>query len=184
MKRKSKNNVDWLFYSAVGAMVLLVFSISFLIFGSVLQKSLILLGAFVLFLVASLSNQRVLQALQLVIVVGAVLGFLQLSVLYSLSIMLFVSILMVVYLYSIEHYKKEPIGAMGSVGFLLLAMGLAFNTGSNNLISGFSLGFGSIIIAIYSATAFWLYKTRLQIVWVVLNLAFAISPLIMFFSQF
>ncbi|MCL4400947.1 MAG: hypothetical protein M1348_02930 [Candidatus Parvarchaeota archaeon] len=184
MKAKSAANESLLLYCAILAMAVLIFAISFLTYGSILQKSLILLGAFVLFVVASMGKQKVLQALQLVIVIGAVLGFLQLSMLYSLSLMLFVSILMVIYLISIEHYKKEPIGAMGSAGFLLLAIGLAFNTGSNNLVTWFSLGFGAVLIAVYSATAFWLYKVRLQLVWVLLNLAFAISPLLLFFSSF
>jgi type IV secretory pathway TrbL component len=106
---KSKRITDNLFYVAIAAMVLLVFAVSFIGFGTILQKSLFLIGAFVLFFVASLSNQKVLQALQIVVVIGAVMSFFQLGPIYALGIMLFVAVVLVVYLYSIEHYKKEQL---------------------------------------------------------------------------
>ncbi len=121
MVKRSKKESSALLYTAVAAMLLLVYAISFISFGSILQKSSILLGAFVLFLVAVISIQKVLMALQFVVVAGAAVGFLQLQPVYALIIMLFIAVLMVIYLFSIEHYKKEPIGTIGSFGFILLA---------------------------------------------------------------
>ena len=183
MKSKTKvNNI--LFYVAIAAMILLVYSFSFLSFGTLLQKSLILTGAFVLFLVALFGKQKVLQALQLVLVTGAIIGFFILSMLYALVIMLFVAALMVIYLYSIGHYKKEPVGVIGSFGFCFFALGLAFNTGSTPLIAGLFLILGAFVIAAYSALAFYLYKNRLQLVWIVLNLALSAGPILLVLSLY
>ncbi len=183
MVKKPRCEGSVLLYIAIAAMLVLIYAISFVSFGSILQKTLLVAGAFVLFVVATLGNQKVLQALQLVIVAGALLGFLQLQPIYSLAVMLIVAVLMVAYLFSIEHYKKEPVGAIGSFGFVLLAIGLAFNTGSNPLITGAALGFGALAIAVYSSASFFLYRIRLQIVWVALNIVFAISPLVLFVSN-
>jgi membrane-associated HD superfamily phosphohydrolase len=143
MVQRQKTESDVTFYVAIVAMIVLVFAVSFLNFGSLLQKILLLVGAFVLFLVAKFGNQKVLQSVELIVTIGAILAFFDLAPLYALVIMLVAAIVLVVYLFSIEHYKKEPIGAIGSVGFILLAIGLSFNTGSNPLITGFSLGFGA-----------------------------------------
>ena len=182
MKKKDAGQTQILLYIAISTMAVLVFSFWFLSFGSPLQKILIVSGALVLFFVAAFGNQKVLEALQLVLVVGAGLAFIQLSPLISLSIMLFVAVLMVAYLYSIKHYRKEPIAAIGSLGFILFAIGLSFNTGSNPLITGLAISSGALAITAYSAIAFVLYRIRLQIAWATLNFLLAISPIMLVLS--
>ncbi len=182
MAKKAKKESNLSFYIAVAAMVLLIYAISLVASGSLLQLLLILAGAFALFASATMSKQRVLQALELIIVVGIVLGILKAWYIYSLITILAVAAIMVAYLFSIEHYKKEPIGSVGSIGFILMAIGFAFDNGSFPLVTGFSLASGAILIAIYSITAYWMYKIKLQIVIAVLNVIFAISPLIMFLN--
>ena len=181
MNKKSKNKDDLLFYIGIFALLLLIYVISFISFGSILQRLLILFGAFLLFVVATFGKQKVLQALELVVAIGSIVSFLSLTALYALALMLFVAIIMVIYLYSISHYRKEPIGLMGSFGFVLLALGLAVNNGANTLIASSALGFGALTIAIYSGGAFLLYKNRIQLIFVVLNIAFAINPFILLF---
>ena len=163
MKRNNNRRDEILLGIAISTMVELVFSFWFLNFGSQLQKVLILSGALVLFFVAISGKQKVLEALQLVLVAGAALAFVKLPPLISLSIMLPIAILMVVYLYLIKHYRKEPIGTIGSLGFILFAIGLSFNTGSSPLITGLAIGSGALVITAYSALAFVLYKIRLQL---------------------
>src|SRR5208283_3165185 len=127
--RKSKSDLNLLFFVAVFAMLLMIYAIAFTGSGSILQKTLILISASVLLFVATKDNQKVLQALQLIVMVGAAFGFLQLTAVYALATMLLVSILTVVYLFRIDYYRKEPIGVVGSLGSTLFAIGLAFNTG-------------------------------------------------------
>ena len=178
MNKKSKKKDDLLFYIGIFAMLILIFAVSFLNLGSIQQKLLFLFAGFLLFTVATLSNQRVLQALEIVTLIGVIVAFMTVSALYALSITLFVAMIMVTYLYKIEHYRKEPIGMFGSFGFVLLALGYAFNNGSNPLIASAALGFGSLAIAVYSCAAFILYKNRIQLIFIVLNAVFSISPLI------
>ena len=180
MKKKAPKYDRLMFYVSVAAMVILIYSVSFIAFGSVLQEGLFLVGAAILFASATASKQKVVQTLEVIVIVGVVLGILDLNVVYSLTIILSISLLMVAYLLSIEHYKKEPIGSIGSIGFILLAIGFAFNSGSNLMVTGFALASGSLLIAIYSATSYVLYKVRLQIVITILNIVFAISPLLLF----
>jgi hypothetical protein len=180
MKKKASKYDALMFYVSVAAMILLIYSVSFLAFGSLPQEGLLLVGAAMLFASATASKQKVLQALEVIIIVGVVLGILNLYVIYSLIIVLAVALMMVAYLLSIEHYRKEPIGSVGSIGFILLAIGFAFNNGSNPLVTGFALASGSILIAIYSATSYILYKIRLQVVITILNIVFAVSPMLLF----
>ncbi|MCL5009723.1 MAG: hypothetical protein M1433_01955 [Candidatus Parvarchaeota archaeon] len=179
MKKKAPRYDNLLFYISVAAMVILIYSVSFIQFGSNLQNAIFLIGAFILFVSATASKQKVIQALEVIAVVGIVLALLKVYVIYSLITLLLLSLLIVGYLLKIEHYKKEPIGSIGSVGFILLAIGLAFNTGSYPLVTGFALAIGSILISIYAATAFYLYKVRLQIVIAILDIAFAVSPVLL-----
>jgi len=101
------------------------------------------------------------------------------NVLYSLAIVLFVALLIVVYLLHIEHYKKEPIGAVGSVGFVLMGIGFAFNVGNYPLVTGLALASGALLAAVYAVTAFWLYRVRLQVIIAILNVIFAVSPILL-----
>lgn len=179
MKKRYSKYDSLLFYLSVIAMIILIYSVFFLPYGSLPQNSLLLVGAFILFISATAGKQRVIQALEIIVLVGIVLSFLRMNVLYSLAIVLFVALLIVAYLLRIEHYKKEPIGAVGSVGFVLLGIGFAFNVGDYPLITGLALASGALLAAVYSTTAFWLYKVRLQVVVAVLNVIFAVSPILL-----
>lgn len=179
MNKKTRSLENAMFYISVAAMVLLIYSVSFVAFASMLQDVLFLIGGFVLFAAATVGKQRVIQALEIIVLVGIVLPLLKLQIFYSLGIVLFISLLMVVYLLKIEHYKKEPIGSIGSMGFVLMAIGFAFNTGPYPLITGLALASGAILAAIYAATAFYLYKVKLQVVIAILNAVFSINPIIL-----
>ncbi len=180
MKKKESKYDEGMFYVAIIAMIILIYSVYFVTFASILQRSILLLGAVLLFLSATASKQKVIQSLEIIVITGVVLGLLDIYVIYSLVAILAISSVIVGYLMSIEHYKKEPLGSVGSVGFVLFAIGFAFNNGSNPLITGFALASGSILVAIYSATSYVLYKVKLQIVISILNIVFAVSPLLLF----
>ncbi|MCL4372624.1 hypothetical protein M1384_00995 [Candidatus Parvarchaeota archaeon] len=75
-----------------------IYSVSFLSYGSLPQNSLLLVDSFILFISATAGNQRVIQALEIIVLVGIVLSFLRINVLFSLVIVLFVALLIVVYL--------------------------------------------------------------------------------------
>ncbi len=179
MKKKYSKYDSLLFYLSVAAMIILIYSVFFLSYGSLPQNSLLLVGAFILFISATAGKQHVIQALEIIVLVGIALSFLRMNVLYSLTVVLFVALLIVVYLLHIEHYKKEPIGVVGSAGFVLMGIGFAFNVGNYPLVTGLALASGALLAAVYAATAFWLYRVRLQVIIAVLNVIFAVSPILL-----
>jgi hypothetical protein len=182
MERRVKRIDDFFFYISVAAMVILILSVYLIPYGSSVQRLLIFLGALILFASASASRQKVVQAMEVIAIAGVITSILQLAPVYALTVTLVISAIIIAYLTTTGYYQKEPIGVVGSIGFVFLAVGFAFDTGSNPLMTGLALGVGSLTIAAYSAMAYWLYKVRLQVVIMVLNLVFAVSPLLLFLS--
>jgi hypothetical protein len=166
-----------LFAAAMAAMVLIVFALDFLPRASFLQDGVFLIGDIILLIVAIENKQKNLIAIQTVILIGIVLSLFSNGIFMTTTVILSAIILLIGYLYSVHYYSKEPIGFIGSAGFVLLAIGYALNTGNTQILNSLAFGIGAILVAIYSLLSLLLYKVRVQIVWIILNVVFAIGPL-------
>ena len=180
MQNRIVSNIS--FIIGIFAMLLLIYAISFLSLGSMLQRLLLFAGALMLLAVAYAHKQRVLIAVELVVVTGGIVSLLPISLAVVLITMTTVSLILIGYLFKVGHYKKEPIGIFGTLGFLMLAFGYAMNFGANTLYAAVGLGLGAVLLMLYSTMHYYLYKVRVQIIWAVLNAAFAISPLLFLLS--
>ena len=99
-----------------------------------------------------------------------------------MMIMVVVIAIMLAYFISIGHYKKRRIEFLGTAGFILLALGYAVNSGDFALPTSFFFAFGALAVVVYSFFMWRVYKIRVQAIWFVLNVAFMISPLLLFIS--
>lgn len=151
--------------------------------GSLVQKILFLAGAVLLFSSALLNKLKMYIALQLMIIIGAILGFfVSVPILWKYLIMVVPSIVAVGYLVKIKHFKEDPWGVLGSAGLLSLAVGFATDAVSSPVLFNSLLAFGGVAIAIYSAIGFFYYKFRMSILWLILNAVFAVSPILYLIS--
>lgn len=182
-KRTEKVGSDAMFLVAILGMLLLIFGISFLVMDSLVQKLVFLAGAAMLLAAVAESRQMVLVAAEITVMVGIVLS-LFLSDITIISIIMGIAIVMLIYyLYRIHYFSQENVAVIGTLSFVLLAIGYSVNTGSAPLLNSFAFGFGAILAVIYSSLVFVFKRIRVQLVWVVLNAAFAVTPLIFFFSN-
>ena len=182
-KRKdSKLKSDAFFAIAIAGMLVLIYTISFVAFGTLTQKTLFFLGGALLLLAAAESRQNTLIAIETVALAGVLLSFFLLSFSVTMLAMLVVIAVMLAYFVYIGHYKKHGIEFLGTAGFILLALGYAFNSGDFTLLTSFFFAFGALVIVVYSLFMWRVYKIRLQAIWFVLNLVFMISPLLLFLS--
>ncbi len=151
--------------------------------GSVFQKILFLIGALILTLVAYLDKQKMLLVLEIIITIGAILAFYsRLSNLTKYSILLGLATIGIGYLIKINYFRVDRFWPIGGLGLVGIAIGLATNALANPVLFNASLGFGSILIAIYSAISFFYLKIKVSLIWLILNIIFAIKPLIVLFS--
>ena len=176
-KEQSRFVSDALFAAAIAAMVLIVFALDFLPRASLLQNEFFFIGGIILLIVAIETRQKNLTAIETVILIGIVLSLFSNGIFMTTTVMISAIILLVGYLYFIRYYNEEPIGVIGSVGFILLAIGYALNTGNAQILNYLAFGVGAVLVAIYSLLSLLLYKVRVQIAWLVLNVIFAIGPL-------
>lgn len=179
MKRKAnklKSNLFFVF--GIIGMAAAIFGVTFLPLASLLQREVFLVAVIILLIVAEASKQKILDAIEIVLFIGIVLALFSVSQYVTLTAIAISVVILVAYLLKIHYYNKEPIGVIGTVGFVLLAIGYGVNTGNAILLNSFAFSFGAIAVAIYSLMAFILYKVRVQIIWFILNVAFAIGPLI------
>ncbi len=170
------------FWIGMAAMVTLVFAINFISFGSLTQKMILTAATFVLLVVAITSVQRLLIAVEATLLIGNFLAFLDLGGYLTLAILLAGAGILLWKIGREPGPRLEWTWLLGTVAFLLLAIGYALNNGTMPLIAGFALGFGSLLFAAYSLAMVLLYKVRIQLVWLLLNVFFSITPLIVFFS--
>lgn len=153
--------------------------------GSLLQKVLFLVGGAILLFTALMNRQKMLITLQFVIVIGAILGFFSLiPTEWKYLIMLLPTIFGVGYLFKIGYFKKDPFGLIGSAGLFCIALGFAVSAVESPVLFNILLGGGGILVAVYSGIEFFHYKVRISLLWVILNVVFAINPLIFLISNY
>jgi len=181
MKKTSVEKNRWIFYAGLFAMVLLLVGV-FSEPSSLLQKTLFLIGAIILTIVAYLNNQRMLFALQIIISVGSILAFLELIGIIKYAILFAASAVAIVYLLIIKNYKSDPWSITCSAGLILIAAGFATDASIYPLYFGLSLGLGGLLVAFYSFIDYFYNKNKIAIIWFVLNLVFAINPILLAIS--
>ncbi len=178
---RAKSNA--VFLMAMVAMAFIIYALDFISSGSLLQDYAFIIGTIGLLFAALFNRQKNLIAMEITVIVGILLSIFSRSIFMTAAIIATAVILLVVYLSLIGYYKQENIGVIGSVGFALLAVGYALNTGNIRLLMDIAFALGSIVIVIYSSLSLFLYKVRIQIPWIILNVAFAIGPLIYIVSH-
>jgi len=163
------------------AMILLVLG-TLVTGGSSLQKWLFIIGAPTLGLTALWNKQKMFVTLQTVITVGAILAFFNLHYLPKYTIMSGSGIIGVAYLTLAGYSKEDPWWPLAGLGLLAIAVGFATNPVAYPILFNALLGFGGILVALYSAIGLLFLKVRIAAIWLVLNIIFAINPLRIVFS--
>lgn len=159
----------------VAAMLLLVGG-STLPEGLLLQKLLFLVAPVVLLAVAHVNDERMLEALEVVILAGSAMAFLPwLGLPVRLAVLGGLAALSVGYLVRIDYREQDRFWPIGGLGLVLLAAGFAVSD-ANLLAFNALLSVGSLVAGIYATLAFLVLGIRIQAIWIVLNVAFAITP--------
>lgn len=183
-KKKAPNaRADAFFLAGIIGMLIAIFGVLFMQSGSLTQRMVFSLAVIILLIVAIDSKQKVLEAAEIVVFIGIVLALLTVNETITIILIAVSVIILVTYLFWVGYYRAEPIGLIGTAGFILLALGYAVNTGDAKLLNSFAFGFGGIVAALYSLLALLFYKVRVQAIWFILNLAFAVGPLFFFFTN-
>ncbi len=181
MRPRHSAGSEWIFYTGILAMVLLIIGILQQP-SSLPQKSLFLVGSVLLAAVAYLNKQTMLLSLQVIIVIGSALAFIQLGGAQKYGILAMASILAIIYLISIKNFKKDPWSIICTLGLILIAVGYVTDATVNPLFFGLSLGLGSVLVALYSFMDYYFQKDHVAVIWFILNLVFAINPLLIAIS--
>jgi hypothetical protein len=177
-KIENKSKTDLFFYIGLIGMFILIFGV-FSQPASHLQKSLFLIGASILTLVAIKDNQKMLLVLQALMTFANVLAFLDFGGILKYGILLAFAIVGIGYLVFIKYYEKDRFGLIGTAGLLLLALGCATDANMYPLYFGILLGVGALLVAVYSLIDYYYTKDKISLIWFVLNIIFAINPLIL-----
>jgi hypothetical protein len=157
------------------AMVLLVVA-STMEGGTFAQKVIFAVTPPVLLAVAYANGEMMLATLEVVVLAGALLAFLP-SVALSLRMLALLgpAVLGVAYLVRIDYHERDRYWPIGGAGLLLLATGITVS-GTAPVLFDLLLVVGSVVLGAYSVLGFVVLGVRIQAIWVVLNLAFAVSP--------
>lgn len=152
--------------------------------GSLLQKSLSLVGATMLAFTAYLNKQKMFIVIQIIVSIGAILAFFSsLPDILRYSLLLGGVIFGIGYLIKIKYSKEDAWWPLGGLGLLFIAVGFATNAVVHPILFNSLLAVGGILVALYSAVGFFHFKVRIAIIWLVLNIIFGIIPLITILSQ-
>jgi hypothetical protein len=144
--------------------------------GTLLQKGLFLVTPPALFGVAYVNDEKMLAALEVVVQIGAVLAFLpSLSLAVRFAVLGGSALLCVGYLVRIDYLEEDRYWPVGGTGLLILAVGISIS-GTQPLVFDSLLVLGSILLGVYSLLGLVVLGVRVQAIWVVLNVAFGISP--------
>jgi hypothetical protein len=152
--------------------------------GSLLQKILFLFGAPMLAFTAYLNKQRMFMIIQIIVTIGSILAFFtNLPDFLRYSIMVGGGFFGIGYLIKIKYSKEDIWWPLGGLGLLSIAVGFATNAVAHQLLFNSLLAIGGILVAIYSAIGFFHLKVRIAFIWLVLNVIFSISPLLIILSH-
>ncbi|MFH1520399.1 MAG: hypothetical protein ABID61_02020 [Candidatus Micrarchaeota archaeon] len=180
VKKSSKNN-DLVFYIGLVAMLLLLVGV-FSEPASLQQKVLFLIGAIVLTAVARINKQEMLFTLQIIITLGSSLAFIDVGSIIKYIVLLGAAVVGVGYLVLTKNYKNDKITFVCTIGLILIAAGMATDAKIYPLYFGLFLGFGGLLVAFYSFIDYFFNKDKIAIIWFILNLVFAVNPLMQVLS--
>lgn len=176
-------NKRWATWLGLVAMMLLVVG-AFLPGGSLTQKILFIVGAPTLGVTAVVNRQPMFSALQGVVTLGAILVFFPaLPVEPRYILMLGGAVLAVCWLGDSGYYRHDRSGWVGTVGLTLIAIGLATPAAQYPLLFFVALGFGGLLVALYSGFSI-AGGFRLGWIWLILNLLFAANPFLQLVRMF
>jgi len=181
MRPKHKAGADWMLYFGIVAMIILLVGVISQP-ASLFQKSLFLIGAIMLTIVAFLNKQWMLFVLQIVISLGAVLAFSGLGEISKFAILMGAALIGIVKLVWSGHFKSDPWNIVCCIGLFMVAAGVATDANAHQLLFGLFLGIGSLLVALYSFVDYYFKKDNIAIIWFILNLVFAINPLLLALS--
>lgn len=176
------NAKKYSFIIGITGMILLAVG-TFLEGSSLPQKLLFIVGAPVLGFSAYLNKQKMFITLEAVATIGTILAFSDISNILTYAIMIGSGIVGILYLIKTNYSKEDAWWPIGGLGLMLIALGFATSAITYPIFFGFFLGFGGILVAIYSAIGFFILKTRISVIWLILNIIFSINPLIVFFTH-
>jgi len=165
-------------YIGVIAMAILLIGVSSQP-ASLMQRSLFLIGALMLTLTAYMGRNWMLFVLQIVISLGSLFAFIGIDDMIKYVVLLGASIIGLSYLRSTNRYEADIWGAVSSAGLFLVAAGFATDAGSHPLLFGLFLGAGSLLVALYSFVDYFYKKHDAAAIWMILNIVFAINPILM-----
>ena len=166
------------------AMILLVAG-TFAVGGSLLQKILFLVGVPLLGFSAFLNKQKMYTILQLVVTVAAILAFFDsLPDAFRYGIMLGAGLLGIGYLVKINYFKQDVWWPVAGLGLLSIAAGFATNAALHPVMFNSLLAFGGMLVAAYSAIGFFHFKVKIAIIWLVMNIIFAVNPTLIVLHSF
>ncbi len=165
-------------YIGISAMILLLIGVVSEP-ASLLQRSLFVIGALMLTLCAYLGRQGTLFVLEIVISLGSMFAFLAISDVVKYAVLLGAALVGIIYLRLTKKYDSGAWGIVSSAGLLLVGAGFATDATAHPLYFGLLLGVGSLVIALYSFVDYYYDKHDVAAIWVVLNIIFAINPLLM-----
>ncbi len=176
------NKQNILLFIGIIAMVGLVIG-TFLEGGSLIQKAIFLIGAVILTSVAYANKQKMFMIIEMVVSLSSLLALWNVTAHAKYLIFIGASFLGVGYLIKIKLSKENGWWPIGALGLLLLAAGFATSAVNYPILFNSFLGFGGIIVAIYSAIELFLFKTRIASIWLILNVFFALNPMLIVFHK-
>jgi len=173
-------------YSLVISLIWLCSTITGMILttGSITQQILFFLGAVLLTISAFLSKQQMFFAMQIVASTGALLWLI--SIIPNLRIYIYMGLTTIgaiTYILKNWFHKTDKFYIIGIISLSLLALWFATDPGVNILLFNILLASGGLFIAIYSSLEFFILKSRIAIIFMILNILFIIKPIIFIFQH-
>lgn len=152
--------------------------------GSLEQKTLFLSWAFLLWIWALLSKQQMFSAMQMVATVWAVLWFFtEISNLRIYICMWIVTLWTISYIIIKGYHKTDKFSFIWIISLSLLALWFATNPWEFPLLFNIFLATWGFLITLYSALEYFSTKTKIAIIFFVLNILFIIKPIIFIFKN-
>lgn len=172
-------------YSFIFGITIMLFAVigTFLEGGSLLQKIFFFITGSGLTFTACLNKQKMFITLQIIVVLSTIIAFFNLTNMFRYAILVGGAIISVSYLIKINYIKEDVWWPIGGLGLLVLAGGFATNAVAYPVLFNSLLGIAGILIAIYSAIGFFHLKIKVSLIFLILNVIFAIKPVITVFSR-
>ena len=146
--------------------------------GSLQQKVLFIVGAPLLGFTAYMDGRKMFMMLQAVATLGAAIAFLPMLPDAAKYVLMAAGALFgIAYLLKSRYFQTDKYGVVGVLGLLLIAVGFVIDPLKYAFWFDAFLGFGGLTVAAYSAISLS-RGVKIAAIWLVLNVLFAISPLV------